>query len=280
MANAAFADDVGAGRAAPVAGPSKPVARRAAPGKDSGGPWANYSTAESLGLTDPDAERLANEAEIRRSQGTAGEWEVVSVTPTPAPEPQDEGEEDVQPDVATSGEKRPADATGVDEEDTRSYKLRKKTLNPGGLLGNVYDPGMIPIRVKKREEPVKQEETVTKEEEPLPPPSFKPLQLKPSKDTTDRDQATTQPAPSNSAPKWSKSGWGAAGPSPPMPAPPPPPLPQGTSTAEEAPAPITKEGETDVKPSMTDLKPAEAPAAPVFKKRKAPASSARGRRPI
>ena len=39
------------------------------------------------------------------------------------------------------------------EEDTRSFKLRKKSLNPG--LGEIYDPGLIPIKVKK-EEAIKQ----------------------------------------------------------------------------------------------------------------------------
>ena len=43
--------------------------------------------------------------------------------------------------------KREADAPL--EEDSRSFKLRKKSLNPG--LGEIYDPGLIPIKVKKKE---------------------------------------------------------------------------------------------------------------------------------
>lgn len=35
------------------------------------------------------------------------------------------------------------------EEDSRSFKLRKKSLNPG--LGEIYDPGLIPIKVQKEE---------------------------------------------------------------------------------------------------------------------------------
>ena len=40
------------------------------------------------------------------------------------------------------------------EEDSRSFKLRKKSLNPG--LGEIYDPGLIPVKVKK-EEAIKQD---------------------------------------------------------------------------------------------------------------------------
>ena len=37
-----------------------------------------------------------------------------------------------------------------EEEDTRRFKLRKKTVGVG--LGEIYDPGIIPIKVKKKEE--------------------------------------------------------------------------------------------------------------------------------
>ncbi|KAJ2916801.1 hypothetical protein MD484_g3600, partial [Candolleomyces efflorescens] len=102
LANAAFAEDVGAGRASAAAGPSKPApVRKAADAKpSSSSPWANYSTAESLGYTDPDAERLAAEQELRRSQGVAGEWQVVSVTPHPQAEAPAGEEEDEKPDVS------------------------------------------------------------------------------------------------------------------------------------------------------------------------------------
>jgi WW domain-binding protein 4 len=117
-------------------------------------PYANYTTAESLGYSDPDAERLAAELETRRTQGVAGDW--YTVTPT-APQP-------ITPDVTqvlttdaiTSpigearevGIKRWPDA--LPEEDIRSFKIRKKTMNAG--LGEIYDPGLIPIKVKKKEE--------------------------------------------------------------------------------------------------------------------------------
>ena len=117
-------------------------------------PYANYTTAESLGYSDPDAERLAAELEIRRTQGVAGDW--YTVTPT-APQP-------IAPDVtqvrATDANTSPigeAREAGIKrwpdappEDDVRSFKLRKKTLNTG--LGEIYDPGLIPIKLKKKEE--------------------------------------------------------------------------------------------------------------------------------
>src|SRR5690606_12226808 len=104
-----------------------------------------------LGITDPDAERLAAEQEMRRSQGVAGEWQVVSTAPTSqtSQSPELEDEKDVKPDIegsAVVGEKRPAD-----DEDAHGFKIRKKRLNTG--LGEIYDPGLIPIKVKKKEEP-------------------------------------------------------------------------------------------------------------------------------
>lgn len=51
-----------------------------------------------------------------------------------------------EPD-SSNGLKREAEAPP--EEDSRSFKLRKKSLNPG--LGEIYDPGLIPIKVKKKE---------------------------------------------------------------------------------------------------------------------------------
>ncbi|RXW22971.1 hypothetical protein EST38_g2879 [Candolleomyces aberdarensis] len=281
LANAAFAEDVGAGRASAAAGPSKPTAaRRPADSKpSSSGPWANYSTAESLGYTDPDAERLAAEQELRRSQGVAGEWEVLStVNPTPPP-PQAEAplgeEEDVKPDVSI-GEKRPAETIVADEEDTRSFKIRKRTLGTG--LGEIYDPGLIPIKVKKKEEPVKEEETKPEELEPAAPLKWTPLQLKsssaPNDSTSNAEGSSESSAPSTSGSKWAKVSWGPAV-DPELAAPfaqPEPPV--KTEEATEAPTVEQEESKPNTNIAPT---PSEAPA-PVFKKRKAPASSARGRR--
>lgn len=47
--------------------------------------------------------------------------------------------------------KRQAEAP-VDDDDIRPWKLRKKTVSTG--LGEIYDPGLIPIKIKaKKEEP-------------------------------------------------------------------------------------------------------------------------------
>ncbi len=83
-----------------------------------------------------------------------GEWQVVESSPAPQ-----EGK-DVKPDVGPdsgsgnttgvigdSSAKRLAEAPP--EEDTRSFKLQKKTTAVG--LGEIYDPGLIPIKKRKEE---------------------------------------------------------------------------------------------------------------------------------
>ncbi|KAF8813929.1 hypothetical protein BYT27DRAFT_6363581 [Phlegmacium glaucopus] len=165
-ANAAFAQDVGAGLAkatsATIASTSnaskKPVAKPS-------NPFANYSTAQSLGYEDPDAERIAAQLEIRRSQGVAGEWQII--TPPQAPVASSSSIS-TPPTAATeadgdNGLKREAEAPP--EEDSRSFKLVKKTLNPG--LGEIYDPGVIPIKVKKKE--AQEEIKPTFEDQPTRP---------------------------------------------------------------------------------------------------------------
>ncbi|KAK0225843.1 hypothetical protein IW262DRAFT_1457099 [Armillaria fumosa] len=138
-AQAAFAADVGAGFARPsTAQPST----SAAPPKPKPKPsslFADYSTAASLGYTDPDAERIALEAQRRRSEGVAGNWEVVE--PTPSQDADSSSSE-------VAGIKRAAD--NLPSEDSRHFQLRKRTLDTG--LGRIYDPGAIPIKRKKIEE--------------------------------------------------------------------------------------------------------------------------------
>ncbi|KII92531.1 hypothetical protein PLICRDRAFT_475297 [Plicaturopsis crispa FD-325 SS-3] len=156
-AQAAFAQDVGAGHAKLPSTSSAPAPppKAAAPAKPTN-KWANYSTAESLGYQDPDAERLKAEAERRRMVGVAGEWEVVSsISPPPRPDTAEEG-------TSTPGDsdsrKRAAETETVDEEDGRGFKIRKKTW---AGFGDEYDPGAIPIKLKAKKEVLESEGTVT-----------------------------------------------------------------------------------------------------------------------
>ncbi|KAH8828336.1 hypothetical protein DL96DRAFT_1602749 [Flagelloscypha sp. PMI_526] len=126
VAQAAFAQDVGAGRARHTtststtlarAGPSKPIAK-------TGNSFSNYSTAESLGFSDPDAERDAAENERRQMEGTVGDWQVVeAVIPAPGHDAQPE---EVAEENAAIGVKRPLPQD--DDDNTREFKLRKKSL--------------------------------------------------------------------------------------------------------------------------------------------------------
>jgi WW domain-binding protein 4 len=172
---------------APVAstssGPRKPVPKPS-------NPYANYSTAASLGYTDPDAERAAAEVERRRTEGVVGDWEVVASSSTAAPvsSTDDASEETSEPGEAVdtgTGLKREAEAP-VDEEDGRQFKLRKKTVALG--LGDVYDPGLIPIKLKKKEEA---EPVLTTAAASAPTASV----------------STPDTATSSGAPKWTKIQW-------------------------------------------------------------------------
>ncbi|CDO69222.1 hypothetical protein BN946_scf185042.g124 [Trametes cinnabarina] len=161
-AQAAYAQDVSSGLVKPgssgaVAGPSSAATgpRKVAASLKPADPFANYTTAESLGITDPDEARRRAEAERRQQEGIAGEWEIVEVV-QPSTVADNEGAEDVKPDISAGaassarvGEKRPADQP-PDEEDARGWKLRRKTASVG--LGELYDPGAIPIKLKTKKE--------------------------------------------------------------------------------------------------------------------------------
>ncbi|TRM69542.1 hypothetical protein BD626DRAFT_374666, partial [Schizophyllum amplum] len=138
-AQAAFHNDVGAGRAKMSdsgAASSSSAAAAKKPAPKPSNPYANYSTAQSLGYADPDEERAKAEAERRRTQGVVGDWQYVApALGAPAEE------------TPANELKRPAE-TPTDEYDERTFKLRKKTVN----LGDVYDPGVITIKPKIKKE--------------------------------------------------------------------------------------------------------------------------------
>lgn len=264
-AQAAFAQDVSAGHAkatAPIASSSSTAPK---PPPKPSNPFSNYSTAASLGFTDPDAERLAAEAESRRTQGVAGNWEYVEAPTAQSKE--------------TDSLKREAE-TPAEEWDTREFKLRKKTLGTG--LGQIYDPGIIPVKLKAKEEPAGD-----------------------SKDNiimTASSNANSNPPNATDAPKWTKTQWKRPG-------------ERVKEEEEEAgtgseqikqeeeaqadkdsdgtatPMADGQSGDQAVKPepgltdtvkveTMESAPPAPAPGGGMFRKRKAPAGGARGRRDI
>lgn len=160
-AQAAFAQDVGSGLVRPGSSsrpttsstPSqKPTATK--PSKPSN-PWANYTTAASLGYTDPDEERIRVEMERRRTQGVAGEWEVVE--PSTSTKHNDEANS-----ASELSKKREAEGP-PDSEDARNFKLRKKVAP---LIADDWDADLVPIKLKPRkvEEASELTEEVKKEE--------------------------------------------------------------------------------------------------------------------
>ena len=146
------------------------------------------------------------------------------------------------------------------EEDSRSFKLRKKSLNPG--LGEIYDPGLIPIKVKKEEGS-----------------SLNGL----STVTSIVDAASSS---STSTSKWAKPQWSA-----PLPdikfeergkifgiTEEPTDVTKDTSPDGQGPGPKVEPGiksEDDQPPAQADT--SNTPTGSLFKKRKKPAGAAKGR---
>lgn len=290
-AQRAYALDVGAGRAGPsgLSLPEPKPKAAAAPPKKPSNPYANYTTAASLGYTDPDTERYEAELERRRTQGIAGDWELLPVTsnstpPPPAPEDGEMKPSLVGSDMAT-GEKRPAEAvtTGSDD-DSRAWKLRKKTTR----LGDDYDPGAIPIKIKPR---IKQEDLVKSE-------ASDNISITNAAAATSNGivPATESASTSTEVPKWTKIQWKKAATEPvgvlsssladsppttpttstPTPNPISNPIINNIPVVESVAEPIPK-----VEAPPVELKESTPPsgAGGLFKKRKAPAGgSGRGRR--
>ncbi|ESK96667.1 formin binding [Moniliophthora roreri MCA 2997] len=188
-AQAAFSQDVGAGRARPTLVPSSSSSTAQKPATKPSDPYANYTTAASLGYADPDLERAAAEAAHHNEQGVAGDWQIV----VPSEQPQQTVSEEATHDAtktpsSNANLKRPAE-TPVDQEDTRYFKLQKKTLGTG--LGQIYDPGIIALKPKKKE-PIETKEEIQQEKRPaeiLAP------------------KLAEEPPKATDAPKWTKLQW-------------------------------------------------------------------------
>jgi len=283
-ASAAFAEDVGAGRAqypsSSTAAPRASTSSSQKPKRSDG--ISNYSTPESLGYTDPDIERALAEAERRRTQGFAGEWQVVE--PNPAEPPSGTSEETKPGDTTRHTDdnqeapnKRPP-SDPADEDEGR-WKLRKKMATVG--LGTVYDPGIVSFKPKAKVEinegPV---DTVTPSTFLAPTPSDKgasalpkwaPVKWKKGGEQVHEtnDVASTEPATDNSHTESAPTA--SAGPS------------RGEeenalASATDAPVKV----EPDEEPRPVEAPPEENPAgSSVFRKRKTPArgsSNSLGRR--
>ncbi|KAI6047787.1 hypothetical protein EDC04DRAFT_2886590 [Pisolithus marmoratus] len=191
-AEAAYALDLASGRASASHSSSIASSSRSAAQPPSrikpASPFANYTTAAQLGITDPDAE----EAERRKGMGIPGEWTWSNST-----EAKPTTEETVASSDITEGRKRLISAAAFDAEDgdIRAFKLRKKVVRPG--LGETYDPAAIPIKLKSKKE--KDEEEEVKLE---------------AGDGTDpecpggtSDVTTQNPSKAGLLPKWTKVQW-------------------------------------------------------------------------
>lgn len=284
-AGAAFAQDVGAGRAqlpATTSSSSSAVASSSKKPKKSGG-VSDYSTPESLGYIDPDIERARAEAERRMTQGVAGDWQMVE--PNPTEFPSGTGGESTQRvgdmQSAEDNQGTSSDKSAIPdpvEEDEGRWKLRKKMTTAG--LGEIYDPGIIAIKPR-----VKGKETVGQEKQPpdgtaIPEdtkattvPKWAPVKWKKAGESVDDTSGATGSGPGGDAVLTEDAPLVSAGP----------------VNADEDPAPASVTG-APVKQELSPVKLEEVATPSVetassggslFRKRKAPVrggASSRGRR--
>lgn len=182
---------------------SVPKPEQAVPSRSTGraaDPYSNYSTAASLGYTDPDAERRNAEAEMRREQGVVGAWEVVAIEESASATAEDDAPDAAGSEHAAVADELPAPdpqsrkreaETPLDEDDARLFKFRRKKIGVG--LGEIYDPGVIPIKLKPKEESAE-------------------VSLKKENGTSFVPSISTSQA--TALPKWSSRGWNKPGDAP------------------------------------------------------------------
>lgn len=173
----------------PVASTSKaPVP---APAPKPSDPYANYTTAESLGYRDDVAEKRKEEAELRQKEGTIGQWQKVAKRPPPPPPPvvprvptggilpigsaqlikkEPEGgngavkQEDEKPRLAPrTADRGPNDEEGETESSRRRGYFTEKSYDAGE---DEFDPTKLaagPIRLKRKRLTLKEEEQLERE---------------------------------------------------------------------------------------------------------------------
>jgi WW domain-binding protein 4 len=141
------ADNLAAGITPTEAPPPPP--RRSRPVPSSSDPFSNYSTAESLGFVDPDAEANAAALLKQQSEGSIGQWEKV-VKPPPLP-----------PGPAPSLD-APIDESVAGETDEMVY--RPSTFGREKVAAfddDAYDPSLIALKLKRKRLTIAEEEEST-----------------------------------------------------------------------------------------------------------------------
>lgn len=156
-----------------------PAGKKPTASKTSSDPFANYTTAANLGITDEDATKAKEEAEARQKEGTIGQWERVVRMPKPAPPPvptggaapsggakKEEDGEDVKP-----GQAAVSASLGLGQEDAENpVEAAKKRgfLTERSALpfdDDEDDPlaSLGPIKIKKRRLTVKEQQQIDDE---------------------------------------------------------------------------------------------------------------------
>jgi len=185
------------------------------------------------------------------------------------------------------------------EEDARSFKIRKKKLQSG--LGEIYDPGVTSIKVKKKEPQEDAPLDTSSKSDPQPDgtrPKWTNIQLvnkTPSTGDVVSDKKVESPTPASRESTPVSSKWAKAKLSQPLVDAPPSdrtsmfgPREENPPPSKEHQKPIVKTENTDVKveeeasgtPPDVTLSGNDVSGGSLFKKRRAPGHSSIGRKPF
>lgn len=143
--------------------PSAPAPRPRPTPAASSDPYANYSTAESLGFVDMEADAAIAEAEARKNEGRIGEWQRVRVVAKPRPPP--EAPEAVKPEEGAEGEGEEGAERGEGEKVAAAgWKyLKEKTSRLDD--DELFDPSKVGFNLKRKRLTLREEEALREEEE-------------------------------------------------------------------------------------------------------------------
>ncbi|GAA5952952.1 hypothetical protein JCM21900_001528 [Sporobolomyces salmonicolor] len=130
-----------------------PKARPAAASSD---PYANYTTAASLGIVDEEADRQAAEAELRQKEGRIGEWERV-VRPKPPAAPAPSVASAAFPPSAAAGD-ADADSKPGTRDDPKPVKKGYFTEKSLAFDDDEFDPASVGVKLKRKRVTLKEEE--------------------------------------------------------------------------------------------------------------------------
>lgn len=150
-------------------------------------PYADYSTAESLGFVDEEAAKVAAQATLRKQEGSIGQWEKVSSKASSSTFGAKRSGKEPTAEEAQEMEEKAEEAKRLKEEE-REWRIKEEEkfnrlhdrdnhrdyLQPktySSTVDDIYDPSKVAIKLKRSRLTIKEEQelavTIKREAEEL-----------------------------------------------------------------------------------------------------------------